>query len=182
MDRDNAVLKIMIHWMFAIFILGMLSIGFYMKNTEYSLPTFELHKSLGVIFFGLVFIRIYTTIKYPWRSLAIGSGKEKVVHAAHLALLALMVLMPVTGLLSSGFSGYSVHLFDFVIVPKNVDGMGNNVPFNATVYGFSKMLHWVFAYALAALICLHVLAALKHHFIDKDATLVRMLLGRGFRK
>lgn len=182
MDRGNEVLTIMIHWMFATFIMGMLSIGFYMKSTEYDLSRFQLHKSLGVIFFGLIFIRIYTTIKYPWRSSAIGSGKEKVVNAVHLALLALMIAMPVTGLLSSGFSGYSIHLFDLVIVPKNVDEMGNNIPFNAMVYEFSKMLHWVFAYALATLVCLHVLAALKHHFIDKDATLVRMLSGRGSKK
>lgn len=175
MERDKEVFKIIIHWAFAVFMIGMLSLGFYMKSPEYSLPTFQLHKSLGLVFFGLLFIRIYTTIKYPWRTSAIDPGSKNIAGKVHLALLALMIVVPASGLLSSGFSGYSVHLFELVIVPQNLDAAGNSVPFHAVVYGFAKRLHWISAYALAALVCLHVLAALKHHLIDKDAVLVRML-------
>lgn len=180
MERKKEVSIIIIHWLFAVFVISMLSLGFYMKSTEYNLPTFQLHKSLGLTFFGLIFIRIYTTIKYPWQTSAIRPGSNNIAGKVHLALLALMIIVPTSGLLSSGFSGYSVHLFDFVIVPQNLDAAGNNVPFNAVVYGLSKGLHWVSAYALAALVFLHILAALKHHLINKDTVLVRML-GRGNR-
>ena len=175
MDPSKETLKILIHWLFALFIICMISIGIYMTNTTYDLPTYQLHKSLGVIFFGIMFIRIYSTIKYPWQSSAIGSNYEKVVNIAHFGLLVLMVLMPVSGLLSSGFSGFSVHLFNIIIVPENIGELGEIVPFNATVYETAKSLHWISGYTLVTLIILHALAAFKHHYIDKDKTLKRML-------
>jgi len=176
MPLSKETLKILIHWLFALFIICMLSLGIYMANTNYDLPTYQLHKSLGVVFFGIMFIRIYSTIKYPWQSSAIGTNYEKVVSIVHFFLLFLMVLMPVSGVLSSGFSGFSVHLFNIIIVPENISVAGEIVPFNAAAYKAAKTLHWVSGYTLSALIVLHVLAAFKHHYFNKDKTLKRMLL------
>jgi len=178
MDLSKETLKILIHWIFALFLICMISIGIYMTKTTYDLPTYQLHKSLGVIFFGIMFIRIYSTVKYPWQSSAIGTNHEKVVNITHFGLLVLMVLMPVSGLISngfSGFSGFSVHLFNIIIVPENINELGKVVPFNATVYESAKSLHWMSGYTLATLIILHVLAAFKHHYINKDTVLKRML-------
>lgn len=178
MNNHSEVIARAVHWGFALFVISMLSIGFFMTNSTYNLATYQLHKSLGVIFLGLLAVRIYSRIKHPWRSSVVGSDKESVVKVVHFVLLILMVAMPITGVLSSGFSGYSVHLFDLVIIPENHGPSGNIVPFNATAYEIAKLLHRVIAYALTALVCLHILAALKHHFIDKDTTLSRMWFGR----
>lgn len=169
------------HWVFALFVINMLCIGFYMTNTPYDLSIYQWHKSLGVIFLGLVWIRLYLSIKHPWQSSTAGTGKATVVKTAHIILLALMVTMPITGILSSGFSGFSVHLFDLIIIPENRDAAGNIVPFNATAYQTAKWLHRIIAYALAALVCLHILAALKHHFVNRDNTLRRMLFGQDMK-
>lgn len=176
--RHTDVIPRVAHWTSALAIIGMLSLGFYMTNTAYDLATYQLHKSLGVLLFVIVLVRLYMSGKYPWHSSAAGSQRAGMVNAVHLALLGLMVAMPVTGLMSSGFSGFSVHLFDLIIVPENFDASGDIAPFHAGVYQTAKLLHRLIGYAFALLVCGHVLAALKHHFLDGDATLTRMLFGR----
>ena len=86
--------------------------------------------------------------------------------------------MPVTGLLSSAYSSWSVHFFDFTIVPKNINSLGKVEPFNVDIYETVKFLHRIFAYSFTILISLHVFAVLKHHFINKDQTLLEMLKGK----
>jgi len=88
-----------------------------------------------------------------------------------------MVIMPLTGFMSSGFSGFSVHNFDFVIIPENQTASGDIISYNDAAYQTAKVLHRAIGYILTALISVHILAALKHHFIDKDTTLSRMLFG-----
>ena len=175
MNNHNESIARTVHWAFAAYVIIMMILGFYMANSSYNLDIYRLHKSLGTVFFALVTIRLYTWIKHPWRSSSKGTKTERLVKAAHSALLILMIAMPVTGFLSSAFSGFSVHIFDFIIVPEHYSVSGEIVPFNSTVYEAAKLLHRLFAYALAALVTLHTLAALKHHFINKDDTLKRMM-------
>lgn len=182
MKKPSDIIARTVHWGFALFVLSMLAIGFYMTNSPFDLPTYQLHKSLGVIFLALVSFRIYSRIRHPWRSSATGTRSEGLVRTVHFVLLMLLVAMPITGAVSSGFSGYSLHLFDWIIVPENHTASGEIVPFNAAVYDMAKRLHRYFAYTLAGLVSLHILAALKHHFIDKDATLKRMLLGQSSKR
>jgi len=164
-----------IHWIFAFFLISMLSIGFYMKNTAYNPELYQLHKSLGVFFCLLVVYRFYWRIKHPWQSSALGTSKESIVHGIHFVLLTLMALMPITGFMISAFSGFGIHLFGVFIVPEYFDAAGKVIPFNDTIYQGAKMLHNVFAYSFVVLIITHGLSALKHHVIDKDNTLMRML-------
>jgi len=86
--------------------------------------------------------------------------------------------MPITGLLNSGFSGFSVHFFDLILIPENTDAAGNNEPFNITIYETAKLVHKLLAYFFTLLIFLHIVAALKHHFVNKDNTLRNMLKGK----
>lgn len=165
-----------IHWFFAIIIIAMLSVGFYMKNTDYNPDTYQLHKTVGVILAVFVILRLYWRIKYPWPSVANGSAKEQVVVSFHLLLILAMILMPITGFMLSALSGFGIHLFGYFIVPENIGSNGDVVPFNNAIYQVSKTLHEAIAYAFSTLIVLHFLAALKHHFIDKDDTLRRMRL------
>jgi len=164
-----------VHWSFAIFLISMLSIGFYMKNTVYNPELYQLHKSFGVFFCFLVIFRFYWRVKYPWQSSSLGTNKAPLVNRIHIALITLMVLMPITGLMISAFSGFGIHLFGFFIVPEYFDAAGEITSFNETTYKAAKVLHNVFSYTFAVLIISHAIAALKHHVIDKDDTLTRML-------
>ena len=175
--KDN--ITRILHWFFACFVLVMLGIGVYMTKTEFSLPVYQWHKSLGVIFFLLIGIRLYWSIKHPWPSSFVGNKNEKLARAVtHGLLLFLLIAMPVTGLLSSGFSGWSVHLFDLIIIPVNINSAGEVEPFNASVYETFKLIHRWLAYIFLALIISHIGVVLKHHFIDKDDVLKNMLKGK----
>lgn len=163
-----------IHWSVAALVIFLLALGFYMTNTE-SFGYYPLHKSLGVIALMAVIARLYWRIKHPWSSSMKGTGKEKTVKIAHTALIVLLVLMPITGMCLSGFGGYGVKLFGLELIASNYDEAGNAVPFNAFLADFGYAAHEIVGYVLSALIVLHVLAALKHHLIEKDNTLTRML-------
>jgi cytochrome b561 len=149
-----------------------------MKNNTYNPDLYQLHKSLGVLFYVLIAGRLVWRLKHPWQSSALGTSKEALVRYVHLALISLMILMPTTGFLVSSFSGFGIHLFGFFIVPEYFDAQGQISPPNDLIYNASKVLHNVFACSFVVIITLHVLAALKHHFIDKDDTLKRMLPSR----
>lgn len=175
MNEKHATITRILHWGFAAFVLVMLGLGIYMKNTEFSLTVYEWHKSLGVIFSMLIGIRLYWRIKNPWQSSAVGQKYEGLVFGMHTLLLSLLIMVPLMGMINSAFSGYSLHLFDYIIVPKNFDAAGNIVAFNESIYKTAVYIHKLLAYTLTGLILLHVSAALKHHFINKDMTLTKML-------
>jgi len=153
----------------------MLSIGFYMKNTSYTPELYQLHKSLGVLLCLLIIGRLFWRSKHVWQSSALEISKASLVHFFHLVLITLMILMPVTGLMVSTFSGFGIHQFGTFIVPEFFDVEGKITPLNSYIYPLSKELHNIFAYTFSLLIISHILIALKHHYIDKDVTLIRML-------
>lgn len=176
MNNSKNHITRMLHWSFAFFILLMLTLGFYMTNSEYNTGLYTWHKSLGVLFSLVIALRIYWSIKHPWQSSIKLNKHENFVRTnIHRFLIFLFILMPVTGLLSSAYSGWSVHFFDFTIIPKNINSLGKVAPFNRDIYKTVKFLHRIFAYSFTILISLHVLAVLKHHFINKDQTLLEML-------
>jgi len=177
MDIKNSDITRALHWGFAGSVLTMLVIGFTMTNTAFSLSLYQWHKSLGVIFSLLIGIRIYWRTVHPWQ-LSNASKNSRLARITHSVLMLLLCLMPITGLLNSGFSGFSVHLFDLVIIPENINAAGENEPYNHDIYETAKLVHKLLAYVFAVFVFLHIGGALKHHFISKDNTLSKMLFGK----
>lgn len=175
--QPSQMVSRILHWAFGLFVLLMLSLGFTMTNTEYSHALYFWHKSLGVVFLLLIGLRVYWSLRHPWPSSASPSGLQWLVRCVHGALLFFLMAMPITGFLSSAFSGYGAHFFGIVIVPENVNALGETEAFSAVTYESAKWLHRVMAYTFTLLIAVHILAALKHHFVDRDNTL-RKMLGR----
>ncbi len=174
MSDDKQHVTRLIHWGMALLILSLIVLGFYMATMQ-DHGVYPLHKSLGVIAFVAIFIRVCWRIKHPWESAMKGDKTEKLVHYAHLVILLLLVLMPISGLMLSGFGGYGVALFGMELIPSNFNEAGQAIAFNRTLSDLGYGAHPIIAYVLSALLAAHILAALKHHFIDKDITLKRML-------
>jgi len=170
----NTVTRI-IHWSFALFLICMLCLGFYMINTQYSPDLYQIHKSFGVLFCLLMVMRLIWRIKNPWRSSSQDTNNARLVTYTHFMLILLMGLIPLTGFMISAFSGFGIHVFQLQIVPENVTANNKITPFNDVIYQASKTLHYVFNCIFSVLILGHLLAALKHHLILKDNTLTRML-------
>lgn len=160
------------HWLMALAILGLLIVGFIMADMETSPDKFKLygiHKAVGALFLMAVFLRLF------WRfiniiplSPEIPRWQKLAAHAAHYGLYALMVAMPLSGWLMSSAAGFPVSVFGWFTLPDLI------APDKA-MRELMGEVHETLAIAIIALVSLHALAALKHHFIDKDNTLRRML-------
>ncbi|WP_166264189.1 cytochrome b [Marinobacter caseinilyticus] len=175
-DRFGFV-SISLHWLIALAVFGMFGLGYYMVDLTYydewyrSAP--HLHKSVGLLLFAAVIFRIV------WRLLnaqpaALATHKRWEVLTANLmhgVLYVLMLTAMVSGYLISTADGSAIELFNWGQVPS----VTGNVRF---VEETVAAVHYWSTWALVALATLHAIAGLKHHFLDKDDTLRRML-GQG---
>ena len=165
----------LIHWLMAILIIGLLGVGLYMEDMPASpdkYALYDLHKSFGIV--ALVFILLRLTARFTTSipaPLPTHQGWEGVLaRLIHITLYATMILMPLSGWAMSSFGGHPVALFG-VNLPSLV------AP-DKELGGLMRSIHGLSANIMIGAITLHILGALKHHFIDRDATLARMLPSR----
>lgn len=169
---------IALHWIVAIGVAGLLVMGIYMSKLEVW-GLFELHKSIGVLVFGVVLWRVLTTLRNGWPEPASETSRaeRRLAKAAHWVLIAGTVAMPISGMLYSALSGHHVGLFALEFFPANVDPANPGEAISRSPY-FEELAHGVheyIGYLLATVIVLHIAGALKHHFVYKNSTLLRML-------
>ncbi len=168
---------IILHWTIAAGILFLIPLGIYMVNTE-SWNLYHLHKSIGLILFFVILVRVIWRLKNGLPVPISGRSNTELAASkvAHVAILILTLLLPVTGMVYSGASGHGFGIFSINIFPSNYSPeTGQAIPFNETLMVWGQTLHSWLGYLLLAIIVVHILAALKHHFINRDSTLKRML-------
>lgn len=165
-----------LHWVMALLIISLWCVGIVMED----LPkgplrgeVFGLHKAFGVVVLGLALVRLGWRVTHTVPPLPANmSALEKAAATwAHRLLYVLMLAMPVSGILMSQTHGRSVSLFGQLTLPTL---LGED-EFLSEIF---EALHGGLAMALAALVVIHVAAALQHHFIRKDDVLMRMLTGK----
>lgn len=162
-----------LHWTMALIVIGMLILGLYIDNLPISMKKLSLlgwHKSFGILVLMLVIIRLFWRFinVTPSYSNQMPGWQKLAAHGMHLSLYLFMIVMPLTGWLMSSAAGVTVSFFGLFTLP-------NMVSANASMQGDFFQIHSTCADILIAFICLHVLAALKHHVWDKDDILRRML-------
>lgn len=164
------------HGIVALAMIGLLIVGLYMSETE-AFALYPIHKSIGVIVFLFAAIRIINRIKEGWSEPVGNSSKFQLLAAKviHWALIAMTILYPVSGMLMSGAGGHGINVFGLELVAMNIDSLsGEAVPINETLAGLGHEIHETLTGVLIACIVLHVVGALKHHYVDRDSTLTRM--------
>ncbi len=177
---ENILTKrtIALHWLVALPFIGMLATGLYMKNTE-TWWLYSIHKSIGVILFTVILVRVIWRIKRGWPKPVRAYEKiEQILSkATHWLLILGTLAMPLSGMLLSAASGHGFGVFGLALMPSNPSPttLGEVVPFSEGLYAFSAGIHEWAGYLLVATVLLHVAGALKHHFFDRDKTLLRML-------
>jgi len=170
-DQDYGAVAKSLHWIIAIIMIGMLCLGLYMVRLPLSLEQVKLigwHKSIGVIVLALAFIRIGWRLFNITPSLSLPLLEKFAARSVHWAFYGFMFALPITGWLMSSAAGFPVSFFGLFTLPDLISPNDNLRQLLVEVH------EWL-AYGLIATICLHVAAALKHHFIDKDDILRRML-------
>jgi cytochrome b561 len=161
------------HWLMASIILAIAFLGFYMVSITYSplkLSLYGWHKSFGtlilILLFFRVIVRFFSTKPNPIKNHK--RWERLLSHFIHVLLYALMISLPLTGWLMSSAGDYAHSFFGLFNLPKIVEQ-------NETLFNQMRIAHELCIYLLIAAVCLHIAGALKHHFIDKDKTLIRML-------
>ena len=171
-EKYGAIAKCF-HWVMALAILMMLAVGFIMTDLPMSPDKFRvygIHKSIGALILIAAFLRLF------WRFINVvpelpadmPTWQKLGAHGSHVALYILMFVMPLTGWLMSSAAGFQVSVFGWFLLPNLIAPS----PGLREIFG---ILHELLAFAIIGLVSLHILAALKHHFIDKDTILRRML-------
>ncbi|MBS9425429.1 cytochrome b [Photorhabdus caribbeanensis] len=170
-------LSVLLHWLVALAVYGMFALGLWMVTLGYYDTWYhkapEIHKSIGIILLIVMVVRvIWRFVSPPPKPLASYSRLIRVSAVLmHILLYILLFSILISGYLISTADGQSIAVFDWFTVPATLIGQGKQ----ADIAG---MIHLYLAWAVVILSLLHAVAALKHHFIDRDSTLKRML---GFR-
>jgi len=162
-----------LHWLMAILIFGLLALGLYMSDLPLSpdkLKLYSWHKWAGVTAFLLVGLRLVWrfTHRPPELPASMPKPMQLAAHGGHLVLYILMIAIPLTGWLMSSAKGFQTVYFGVLPIPDLLakdKELGNVL---ADVHAYLN-------YFLIAVLAGHIGAALKHHFIDKDDILTRML-------
>jgi len=167
------LIAILLHWIMVLAIFGMFGLGLYMVELTYYDSWYhgslETHKAIGVLV-ALVLIG-----RYVWRlfnTTPAGLSEKKIentaAHVAHMALYLVMAALLISGYLISTADGRSVEVFGLFSVPATLTDRGSQEEIAGEV-------HEILAWLLMAMVAVHALAALKHHFINRDNTVKRML-------
>jgi cytochrome b561 len=157
----------------AILFFGLLALGFYMHDLPLSpekLKLYSWHKWAGVTAFLLVWVRLFWRVTHRPPDLpdTMPRVMQLAAHAGHFVLYALMIAIPLSGWLMSSAKGFQTVWFGVLPIP---DLLGKNKELGDLLQTVHKSLNLLFVAVIAG----HVGAALKHHFIDKDDILTRML-------
>ncbi len=173
-QRYNSV-AISLHWLIALLILGLLASGFIMgelENSAFKYKIFQLHKSFGITVLGLSLLRLAWRLLTPVPALPDGKTWEIwLARAVRLGFYVLMIGMPLVGWLGVSTSPLKIPTVLFGLVPLP------NLPFFQDVPEAAKQffeLHETMAFIMIGLLCLHLGAAVKHHFLFKNDVLLRM--------
>jgi cytochrome b561 len=164
----------LLHWLVALAVFGLFGLGLWMVDLGYYDSWNKLaphyHKSVGILLMIVMLFRVawrYFNVR-PIPSKALTQREKKISHSVHIILYVTIFLMFISGYLISTADNRGIEVFDWFTVSsfgaffENQEDIAGNI-------------HEWLSYILVSLAVVHLLAALKHHFINKDDVLKRML-------
>lgn len=162
-----------LHWLIALAIIGSFSLGLYMVDLKLSpqkLQFYSWHKWAGVTIFLFVLLRLCWRLLHrpPELPAGIPQWQRSAAAVTHVLLYLLMFAIPLSGWLMSSAKGFQTVWFGVLPLPDLLDkneGLGDAL----------KQVHELLNFSMAGLVTVHLGAALKHHFLDRDDVLVRMI-------
>lgn len=172
--QGYGLIAILLHWLMAVVIIGLFTVGLWMTELNYYSPWYKTapdwHKSVGILLFGLWGLRlIWRAVNTRPHPLASHKNWEKALAAVtHVVIYCLILLVVISGYMISTADGRAVSVFGWFEIPAVTTGIDNQED-------IAGEFHFYLACSLIGLAGLHAGAALKHHFLDKDSTLKRMI-------
>jgi cytochrome b561 len=168
---------IALHWLMALLLVGLFAVGLYMHElplSPWKLKIYSWHKWAGVTAFLLVLARLAWRHSHrpPALPAAMPAPLRFAAHAGHAVLYVLMIAIPLSGWLMSSAKGFQTVYFGVLPIPDLLEK-------NKELGDLLKEVHETLNFLLAFVVVGHVGAAFKHHLIDKDDVLTRMLPRHG---
>ncbi len=162
-----------LHWLTFLLLLGSFTLGWTMVELPVSpqkLKLYSWHKWIGLTIWWLLLLRV------GWRLLNVSPSypeamppwQQRVARLTHWLIYLLLLAVPVSGWVMSSALGLPTVYLGLWQLP---DLVAKNKELGETL----KVVHWILNKTLLAAVCLHAAAALKHHFVDRDDVLRRML-------
>jgi cytochrome b561 len=171
LTRYGAVAQLF-HWVIVVLIITQFVLA---KRAEGLSPVAKIgvlatHKSVGITILALALLRLTWRLFNPVPQLPASTPRwqERAAHVSHFLLYALLFITPVLGWLMSSARAFSVSYFGLFTLPDFIEP-------NRAAYERLHDFHEAMAITLATIATIHILAALKHHFFDRDDVLRRML-------
>src|SRR5689334_17070652 len=163
------------HWLLALMIIISFSVGWYMSDLPMSptrLKLFNWHKWAGITILALSALRLLWRLTHrPPPDVPGPRWQQRMAHLTHWALYALFFLVPLAGWAYSSAAGFPVVWFGVIPLPDFVSP-------DKALAEVMKERHEVLAWTLGVLVLLHIGAAVKHQFFDRDGLIHRMRPGR----
>ncbi len=168
---------IALHWLIALLMCCGFSLGLYMVELRFSpqkLTFYSYHKWIGVTVFTLAVLRVLWRLSHrpPPLPASVAPWQQAISGAIHVLLYLLMLGIPLSGWIYSSAAGVPTVPFGISAL-QLPDLVGRDRDLALSL----KFVHLTLNYTLAGLVLLHVAAALKHQFVDRDGILWRMLPG-----
>lgn len=173
--HNFSIATIFLHWLMAILIIVLFALGLYMVELDYYSKWYTAapwwHKSIGLAVFALLIFRVawFFSHQYPAPLASYKMWEIKIAKLTHYSFYLLLFIISVSGYFIATAKGAAIEFFDFFEIPAVTR-------FDEDQADLAGEIHEIAAYAMAFLFLLHVCATIKHHFIDKDTTLLRMLI------
>ena len=164
------------HWLTAALVLTMIPIGIAMANFDLGPavedPLYHVHRSIGALLLVITAARLIYRLGHPAPPLPADTPalQQFAAHATHWALYALLIVQPLVGWIATSAYRAPVLFFWMVELPPIWQ---EDRPFSEAMFTVHRSL----GIFIAALICVHIAAALYHHFILRDRVLRRMVSG-----
>lgn len=168
------VVAVTLHWGTALCAAGLFLLGLWMVDLTYYDAWYRrapaIHKSIGVLLFLAVALRLAWRLvnRSPRPALNHARWERRLATVTHRLLYLLLFAVMASGYLISTADGRPVEVFNWFSIPAIVSGITNQED-------LAGDLHLALAITLISLSGIHALAALKHHFVDRDRTLLKML-------
>ena len=172
MDTRYSNTAVALHWLVAALITCNLVLGVSMAGLPISprkLEWYLVHKSIGLTVFLLTGARLVWRLTHPPPPpVAMPAWQRRSAAITHGLLYVLMFAIPISGWVYSSATGVEVVYLGLVPLPDLVHK-------SRALADELLIVHITLNSMLVLLVCLHVVAALKHHFVDRDPALARML-------
>jgi len=167
-------ITIIFHWVSAPLIIFLFGLGVYMRGLDYYSIWYhrapEIHIAIGLFVFLLMLVRLIwrSTNKSPDAIPTISKQTLLAAYAAKMALYAFVFVICITGYLITTAEGGAASFFSIINIPATLELSGDNID-------RAGFIHKYAAWGLMGIVVIHAAAALFHHFVKRDKTLVRII-------